>query len=363
MVKAGVDAAFMERALFLAERGLGRTSPNPIVGAVVVSDDGVVVGHGAHLGAGGPHAEIVALNEAGDRARGATLYCTLEPCSHFGRTPPCVEEIVAAGVRRVVAATADANPKVSGSGLAYLRAHGVEVTEDVCRAAAERQHAPFFTWVREQRPLVTLKTAVSADGFVGRADERMKLTGSEADRFFQRQRAAVDAIAVGAQTMLVDDPLLTARGAYRYRPLTRVVFDWRARVPATARLFSTLEAGPVIMAVTRAAMAANHRHFEGLEARGVVIDVHENRDLAGALARLAARDVVSLLVEAGPTLYQALMNAGLVDHVQLVKTATTLTIGVGGPAVKRSDVTRRKFGDDELVEFDVHRTDRGDRTH
>jgi diaminohydroxyphosphoribosylaminopyrimidine deaminase/5-amino-6-(5-phosphoribosylamino)uracil reductase len=356
MVTPGADAAFMERALFLAERGTGRTSPNPIVGAVVVSEHGVVVGRGAHLGAGGPHAEVIALDEAGDGARNATLYCTLEPCSHFGRTPPCVEKIVAARIKRVVAATTDVNPKVSGRGLAYLRSHGIEVIEGICRGAAESQHAPFFTWVREQRPHVTLKTALSADGFVGRTDERVKLTGPESDRFFQRQRAAVDAIAVGAQTMLVDDPLLTARGAYRYRPLTRLVFDWRGRVPASARLFSTLESGAVIMAVTRSAVARDRRHFEGLEARGVIIDVHEDRDLRAALARLAARDVVSLLVESGPTLFQALMARDLVDRVQVVYTAGALGFGVAGPRVNRDEVRRRRFGNDQLVEFDVHRT-------
>ena len=363
MVSAGADAAFMERALFLAERGTGRTSPNPIVGAVVVSDEGVVVGRGAHLGAGGPHAEVIALNDAGDRARGATLYCTLEPCSHFGRTPPCAERIVATGIRRVVVATADANPRVSGRGVAYLRSRGVQVTEDVCRNAAERQHAPFFKWVRQQRPFVILKTAVSADGFVGRIDTRAKLTGLAADRFFQRQRAAVDALAVGSQTMLVDDPLLTARGAYRYRPLTRLVFDWRGRVPAAARLFSTLDAGPVIMAVTRSACEANRRHFDALESRGVAIDVHDVRDIDGALARLAARDVVTLLVESGPSLYEAFRAADLVDRVQMVYTAGRLLHGVAGPRVNHEEVRRRRLGDDDLVEFDVHRTDRSDGAH
>ena len=160
------DARFMERALFLAERGRGTTSPNPVVGAVVVSDDGVVVGQGAHLRAGGPHAEVVALEMAGSRARGATLYCTLEPCSHTGRTGPCVERIVPAGIRRVVAAMGDPNPRVSGAGFARLRAEGVEVDVGVGEVEARRRNAAFVTWITKGRPLVTLKTAVSADGFV-----------------------------------------------------------------------------------------------------------------------------------------------------------------------------------------------------
>jgi len=353
----------MERALFLAERGLGRTSPNPIVGAVVVSPECVVVGHGAHLGAGGPHAEVVALDEAGDRARGATLYCSLEPCSHTGRTGPCVERIVAAGIRRVVAATADVNPRVSGRGFEHLRAHGVDVTENVSREVAERQHAPFFTWVVKRRPYVIVKTALSADRFVGRADERVKLTGPAADRYLHRQRAAVDAISVGSGTVLVDDPLLTPRGAYRFRPLTRLIFDWRGRVPASARVFSTLETGPVIMAVTASAVAAHRGHFADLQARGVVVDVYDTPDLEGALARLAARDVLSVLVEGGPTLHRALAEAGLIDHEQFVLTPVVLGRGVPSFVQPPDSDHERRLGDDILVECDVHRVDRSDRTH
>jgi diaminohydroxyphosphoribosylaminopyrimidine deaminase/5-amino-6-(5-phosphoribosylamino)uracil reductase len=363
MVSAGSDAAFMERALFLAERGLGRTSPNPIVGAVVVSDDAVVVGHGAHLEAGGPHAEIVALDEAGARANGATLYCTLEPCSHTGRTGPCVARIVEAGVRRVVAATGDANPQVSGQGFAYLRAHGVEVTENIARDAAERQHAPFFTWVVKRRPYVIVKTALSADRFVGRSDRRVKLTGPAADRFLHRQRAAVDAIAVGSGTMLVDDPLLTPRGAYRFRPLIRLIFDWRGRVPAASRVFATLGTGPVIMAVTASAVARQRAHFRALERRGVIIDEHEEPDLDAALSRLASRDVLTLLVEGGPALHRGLAQARLVDREQFVMTPVRLGQGVAAFRAPAESLQGRRLGDDMLMEFDVHGTDRSNGTY
>lgn len=245
-MSGAADRLFMERALLVAERGRGRATPNPHVGAVVARD-GVVVGQGVHVRAGGPHAEVVALEAAAEQARGATLYVTLEPCSHRGRTGPCTERIVAAGVRRVVVATRDPNPLVAGRGVAFLRDHGVDVTEEVGREEAERLHAPFLTWITKHRPLVIIKTAQSSDGFVGTPGGRLRITGPVADRFFHRQRAEVDAIGVGSETVLADDPLLTPRGAYRDRPLTRVIFDWRGRIPPTARVFSTLEAGPVIM--------------------------------------------------------------------------------------------------------------------
>jgi diaminohydroxyphosphoribosylaminopyrimidine deaminase/5-amino-6-(5-phosphoribosylamino)uracil reductase len=344
----------MARALFVARRGLGRTTPNPQVGAVVVSPDGIVVAQGAHLVAGGPHAEVVALDEAGSRARGATLYCSLEPCAHHGRTGPCVERIVAAGIRRVVAATTDINPRVAGQGLAYLEAHGVETTTGVGRDEALEQHAPFFTWITQGRPFVTLKTAISADGYVGSRAERVFLTGAPANRFFQRQRAGIDAIAVGAGTILVDDPLLTARGAYRFRPLTRVIFDWRGRVPPSARVFAGVDADPVIMVVSAAAVEAAPARFGALAARGVTIEPATSRALRPVLQRLAASNVVSLLVEGGPALHQAFADEGLADRLQLVSVPRTLGGGVRAApvfgALTRAGSTGRRIGDDWLRE-------------
>jgi len=354
------DATFMERALFLAERGRGRTTPNPIVGAVVVSPDGVVVGQGAHLQAGTPHAEIHALEAAGNRARGATLYCTLEPCSHVGRTGPCAHAIVAARVARVVVAVPDPNPQVAGAGIAHLRRHGVVVDVGECAREASRQNAPFFTWITKRRPFVTLKTAVSSDGFVGRATERMKLTGHEADRWFHRQRAEVDAIAVGSSTVLVDNPLLTPRMVYRERPLTRVIFDRRGRVPPEARVFSTLAAGPVIMIVSRPASRDRHAVLDRLANTGVTIEVDDGQDLHATMQQLADRDIVSLLIEGGPTVQQAFWLADLVDRVQVVDTPRPLLSGVAAPAaldgLGRPDRTWQ-LGADTLKEFDVHRLD------
>ena len=212
----------MRKALQLAERGRGRTSPNPMVGALVVDDDGVIVGRGAHEYAGGPHAEALALCDAGLRARGATLYCTLEPCNHVGRTGPCTRLVADAAISRVVIAADDPNPVAAG-GSAFLRSRGIDVTTGVLAAEALRLNAPFVTWIATGRPFVTMKIAISLDGRIaaGRG-ERTALTGAAANRRVHLERAEVDAIAVGAGTIAADDPLLTARGAYRSLPFTRV---------------------------------------------------------------------------------------------------------------------------------------------
>lgn len=323
----------MSRALFLAERGRGTTSPNPIVGAVIVSEDDIVVGQGAHRFAGGPHAEIAALDAAGSLARGATMYCTLEPCSHTGRTGPCCERVVAAGISRVVIAAGDPNPNVNGRGIKFLKDRGVRV--DMAAVEEQReaanQNAPFFTWIKRSRPHVTLKTAISNDGFAGYSDRPAKLTGVRMDRWMHRQRAEVDAVAVGSSTVLADDPMLTARLVYRERPLTRVIFDRRGRVPATARVFSTNAAGPVRTTA---------------------------ESIPAELARLAKDGVVSLLVEGGPALHEAFWNAGVVDRVQVIETSVVL--GQGIPAFRPAapaDATRRQFGNDLLIEWHVHRPD------
>ncbi len=356
------DAAFMDRALFLAERGLGRTSPNPIVGAVVVSPDGVVVGQGAHLDLGGPHAEVNALEMAGSRAAGATMFVTLEPCCHVGRTGPCAAKIVEAGVARVSYAVADPNPRVSGGGAAYLREHGVEVIQGLRRAEAERQHRPFFTWIREKRPAVTVKMAVSSDGFVGKRGGRVMLTGPSANRWTHRQRAAVDALAVGSETILVDDSLLTPRGAYRSRPLTRVIFDWRLRVEASAAVFSTLDVGPVIMVTSAEAVSQHPSRAASLRQAGAEVHGFGARSLRAVLEWLASRGIADLLVEGGPTLAGALIAEGLVDRMQWIVTPARLGDGVrwslGGvdEALMERPPIALPLGADALLEFDVHRT-------
>ena len=365
-----VDAVHMRRALRLAERGRGRTSPNPMVGAVVVDDEGVVVGRGAHEFAGGPHAEVHALNDAGPLARGATLYCTLEPCCHTGRTGPCAPRVLDAGIRRVVVAAGDPNPLVSGGGIAYLRAHGVEVTEGVLRAEAERQNRAFMSLMRRRRPYVVLKAALSLDGRMAEAPGvRTALTSGAANRLIHRQRAEIDAIAVGSGTILADDPLLTARGAYRHRPLARVIFDRRLRTPPTARVFSTLDAGPVIIMTTVASADSAPERARELTVAGASLELLQ-QDTSGsvpvalAARRLAERGVISLLIEGGTALHRAAWDAGVVDCVQIYVTPRTL--GAGGQSwlddrVLRlgalSGLSATPVGEDVLVEGYVHGPD------
>jgi diaminohydroxyphosphoribosylaminopyrimidine deaminase/5-amino-6-(5-phosphoribosylamino)uracil reductase len=323
------EAAHMARALLLAERGRGRTSPNPMVGALIVDADGVIVGRGSHERAGSAHAEIHALADAGGRARGATIYCTLEPCSHTGRTGPCAPRLVEAGIRRAVIAVEDPNPRVRGRGLEYLRTHGVEVQVGLLAEEATRLNRPFFTYIQQGRPFVTMKAALSLDGMVAaRRGARTALTGPDADALVHRERAEIDAIGIGSETMLVDDPLLTARGVYRDRPLVRVVFDRRLRTSPTARLFATRAAGPVVIATTASKSAGTEARAEALRAAGAELeyiddiagddhDVASAGFLRAALARLAARNVMSLIVEGGPRLHAAFWRAGLVDRVEL----------------------------------------------
>lgn len=358
------DTEFMQHALALARRGLGHTSPNPAVGCVIVSADGVVVGKGYHERAGGPHAEIVALGEAGPRARGATLYCSLEPCAHTGRTGPCVAAIVEAGVGRVVAAIEDPNPRVAGRGLEYLRAHGVDVSVGVCRHEAARLNAPFFTSMITGRPFVTMKIATSADGRVAaRRGEPTKLTCAESDRDVHRLRAEIDAIAVGSETVLVDDPLLTARGEARSRPLTRVIVDWRLRVPPSARVFSTLEAGPVVVVVSEQAMGSRQAAARELEDAGAELLVVGDRDLAEMLGALGRRNLRWLAAEGGPRLHAALTEARLVDHVRVYVTPAILgpdgvpwDLPAGFSLAALDGLTVEPCGADVIIEGYVHRT-------
>jgi diaminohydroxyphosphoribosylaminopyrimidine deaminase/5-amino-6-(5-phosphoribosylamino)uracil reductase len=373
------DAAHMARALLLAERGRGRTSPNPMVGALVVDGDGVIVGRGSHERAGGPHAEVYALVDAGDRARGATLYCTLEPCAHTGRTGPCAPRVVEAGIRRAVIAVEDPNPRVGGRGLQYLRDHGVEVQVGVMGAEAARLNRPFFTYIERGRPFVTLKAAISLDGMVAaRRGARTALTGPEANALVHQERAEIDAIAIGSETLLVDDPLLTARGVYRDRPLVRVVFDRRLRTSPAARLFSTVDAGPVIVMSNASSRLREPARADALERVGAQLELIEEVELdgrreaasaaflRGALARLARREIVSLVVEGGPALHGAFWGAGLVDRVELfISPRAVGADGVewtpmpDGSIASLAELTARPVGDDVRIEGFVLEGSRG----
>src|SRR5687767_4544346 len=284
------DLEYMNRALDLAERGRGTTSPNPMVGAVVVSTDGTIVGQGYHEYAGGPHAEVRALDEAGALARGATLYCTLEPCCHVGRTGPCVERVAKAGISRVVAATVDADPRVSGRGFAFLRQAGIEVSIGAGRERALRLNRAYFTFKTLRRPFVLMKAATSLDNRVAvKVGERTRISSDDSLRHAHTVRAEVDAIAVGSGTVLADDPLLTVREVHRRRPLTRVLFDRRLRISPSARVFSTLEAGPIIIMSTPQGIDGNTSRAADLERAGAEVEPINNGSIGDAFHRLGDR--------------------------------------------------------------------------
>ena len=354
-------ADHMRRALFHARRGEGVTTPNPMVGAVVVTPDGVVAGYGRHPRAGEPHAEVFALQDAGERARGATLYVTLEPCCHVGRTGPCTRRIIAAGVRKVVAAIEDPNPLVSGKGFEELRAAGIEVEVGLLGAEAARLNRAFTIVQTEGRPMVIAKVAVSQDARIAAAPGvRTQLTSGEANRRTQRLRAAVDAIGVGSGTVLADDPLLTVRDCYRFRPLVRAIFDRTLRTTPQARLFSTLAAGPVIILTTAAAAGRHPDRADALTRAGATL-IEVPGDIRRDLHALLRHDVSTLLLEGGATLHAAAWHAGVIDRVHVITAPITLgEAGVksfGGMVLPMSElipIRVDQLGPDQWMEADVH---------
>ena len=355
------DAEFMRRALFHAGRAEGVTTPNPMVGAVIVSPDGIVVGQGRHPRAGEPHAEVFAIDDAGDRARGATLYVNLEPCCHFGRTGPCTTRIIAAGIRRVVAAMPDPNPVVSGKGFDELRSHGVTVSVGELAEDAQRLNRAFTIVQTEGRPMVIAKAATSLDSRIAAAPgARTQLTSAQADRRTQRLRAAVDAIGVGSETILVDDPVLTVRDCYRARPLARVVFDRRLRTPATARLLSTLGAGPVIILTTAGAVAGQPDRVEALRAAGATL-IQGVGNLQEDLRALVPHDISSLLLEGGAAIHAEAWRMRVIDRVHLIVAPTELGErgvrlfdGIEVPLSELIPVKVESLGPDAWMEADVH---------
>jgi len=308
------DHLHMARALRLAERGLLTTTPNPRVGSVLVKD-GIVVGEGWHERAGGPHAEIHALADAGLRARGATAYVTLEPCSHHGRTPPCAEALIAAGVARVVAAMSDPNPLVAGRGLALLRAEGIETACGLYESAARELNIGFVSRMTRGRPWLRLKTAASLDGKTALSDGQSQwITGPEARLDGHRWRARACAILTGIGTVKDDDPRLNVRDVDTPRQPLKVVVDSRLEIPLTARIF---DGAPVLVATARGdaakAAALAERGAEVLELPHAAGKV----DLAALLAELGRRGLNEIHAEAGCKLNGSLLAEGLVDELLL----------------------------------------------
>jgi diaminohydroxyphosphoribosylaminopyrimidine deaminase/5-amino-6-(5-phosphoribosylamino)uracil reductase len=323
------DARFMALALALGRRGLGRTWPNPAVGAVVVREEPegpVVVGRGWTMPGGRPHAETEALARAGEAARGATLYVSLEPCSHHGKTPPCTDAIVAAGISRVVSALEDPNPKVAGQGHATLRAAGVTLSVGIGAEEARRAHAGHICRMREGRPHVTLKLAVSADGKAGLAGRRpATITGEPARARVHRLRAMHDAVLTGIGTVLADDPQLTCRlpGMRGHSPV-RVVLDRRLRLPANSKLVATAVEAPVwVISSDTSDENRKTKQDKGITILSSVS--HEGGfDLLPALRLLAGRGITRVMIEAGPRLSAAFLDAGLVDEAMLFRSPAML---------------------------------------
>ncbi len=314
-----MNSDHMREALALARRGVALATPNPMVGAVIAHGD-QIVGRGFHTWNGLKHAEILALEEAGERARGATAYVTLEPCCHTGRTGPCVDAVIAAGITKVVAASGDPNPLVAGEGFGRLRAAGVQVAIATdFQAEAEKLNEPFFHFVRTGRPLVTLKSASTLDGKIAAPEDNTGwITSERARAHVQELRHAADAIITGIGTALADDPQLTDRtGLGRARPLLRVVLDSTLRLPLESHLARSAE-NDLIVAATSAASPERRRALEnrGIEVR--IFDGPRGRvDIRDVVALLGERKCLSVMIEAGSKVNWAALESGAVDKVFL----------------------------------------------
>lgn len=362
----------MSLALRLAAKGQATASPNPMVGALVVQQ-GKIVGKGFHLRPGTPHAEVHALRQAGDRARGATLYVTLEPCCHLKkRTPPCVPEILRAGVRRVVVAMSDPNPLVAGKGTAALRRAGLSVTVGVNRSEAQELNKAYAHWMRTGRPYVTIKAGVTLDGQLATASgESQWITGELSRREVHQLRSHVDAILIGVGTVLADDPSLTARSGSRLNTFSprqplRIVVDSSLRTPVKARILEQQDKARTILATTGAALAARRSAIQKKKIEVLTLPaVRGQVSLPALLDELGRRGVTSLLVEGGSEINAAMLQAKLVQHVRLY--IAPLLLGgqnakgvIGGlcpgkltSALKLRHMVTRSLGDDLVVEGDL----------
>jgi len=359
------DLRFMQLALALGRRGLGRTWPNPAVGAVVVKD-GVIVGRGWTQPGGRPHAETEALKRAGREAKGATMYVTLEPCSHHGKTPPCADAIIKAGVARVVSALEDVNPQVAGQGYAKLRERGIVVETGLGREQAEHDHAGHSRRMRDGRPHVLLKLATSSDGKAGLAGRKpVAITGEMARQRVHQMRAEADALLVGIGTVLADDPHLTCRlpGMFERSPV-RVVLDARLRIPLSTAIVGTAREVPVWVF---GAQGASPVAEDILKAKGVEVfrvDAKDGRlDLAQVMKLLAERGITRLMVEGGPIVAASFLAADLVDEAALFRspneiglTGINMLEGVPLTALTQSPkllrVATEAVGDDTLTMYE-----------
>ncbi len=307
----------MRQVLNLARRGAGHTSPNPLVGAVVVRGE-EAVGTGYHQVAGGPHAEVIALDKAGERARGASLYVNLEPCSHQGRTPPCTKLIITSGVGRVVSAMEDPNPKVSGRGFQLLREAGIQVKTGVLEQEARRLNEAYIKHITTGYPLVAVKTALTLDGKIAtRTGDSRWITGEKSRRYVHRLRGQFDAVMIGIGTVLADNPLLTTRFG-EGRDALRIVVDSKARLPLGAGLINSSPTASAILATTELADPDRCRRLKEQGVNILTLPSREKRvDLRALFEKLGKRGVTSVLVEGGGRLNYSLLEQGLVDKLLL----------------------------------------------
>jgi diaminohydroxyphosphoribosylaminopyrimidine deaminase/5-amino-6-(5-phosphoribosylamino)uracil reductase len=381
------DELFMKQALELARQGVGLASPNPCVGAIIVDERGRIVGRGFHTYDGRKHAEVLAIEEAGESARGNTLYINLEPCSHTGRTGPCADAVIAAGITRVVAAMRDPNPLVAGKGFQKLRAAGIEVVKGILEAEAKRINESFSRFISTRMPFGVLKTAMTLDGKIGGASgvsrtptalgsgqSSIYITGKESLQKVHELRHSNDAILVGVGTVIADDPLLTDRsGLPRRRNLLRVILDSRLRLPVESRVVKTCEKDVIVFC-----SFSEEKKRKELESRGVIVEQvqlaglqvvggadavpHDGRpDLTKVFRRLGEMDITSVLVEGGAMVNWACLRAGIIDKVWLFY-APKLLGGDGAvpflssghsqmsEATRVKNIALHRFGEDFAVE-------------
>lgn len=355
------DQRWMKAALRLAEKGRGRTSPNPMVGAILVKE-GNRVGEGYHARAGEAHAEIIALGKAGVEARGSTLYINLEPCSHFGKTPPCVPAIIEAGVKRVVVGMVDPNPIVKGKGLEGLQNAGVEIEVGLLEIECRRLNEAFCKYILKKEPFVTLKAAATLDGKIAtREGESKWITAEESRRFVHRLRDHTDGVIIGVGTVLKDDPLLTARIRGGRDPV-RIILDSRLRIPEEARVIKN---APSITIVATTEWAPNEK-IERLREKGLQILIFESLqgrvNLKAFLSRLGEMGMMNVLVEGGSQINSSFLKEGLADKLLLFLSpkiiGDNLALGVFGgqeavclkDAIKIKELRARKIAGDLLIE-------------
>jgi len=366
-----VDEKYMRLTLRLAKKGMGRTSPNPLVGAVIVKD-GNIVGQGYHQRAGEPHAEIMALGQAGEKARGATLYLNLEPCNHFGRTPPCTQAILKAGINRVVAGMSDPNPLVSGRGIARLRRAGVEVKVGILEQECRELNAPFSKYITTRQPFVILKAAASLDGKVATSLGDSRWISSEASRKYAHQlRRNADAVMVGIGTVLKDDPLLTVRLPDKkksHQPL-RVVVDSHLRISPNSQLVRTAGQYATLIATTKAASPAKVKRLIKAGIEVLIVQNNEQRrvKLARLMDKLGRRNIVSVLLEGGPTLNASALKEGIIHRLVIFlapkiiggQKAPGIFGGEGIMALRDAAAVKirkiRRLGPDFLIEAEFSR--------